>query len=57
MSKKKGVSGKARNLLHDHPLLSKGGAHQKSQKAMRKHAKQVLRKGSWSDLNTFMQCI
>jgi hypothetical protein len=37
-----------RNLLHDHPLLGKGGAHRKSGKALRRREKLVLRK-EWRD--------
>jgi hypothetical protein len=33
-----------RNLLHDHPLLRKGGVHQKTLKAKRRKEKQDLRK-------------
>ncbi|MCB1924652.1 MAG: hypothetical protein KDJ27_13095 [Gammaproteobacteria bacterium] len=33
-----------RNLLHDHPLLKKGGVHGKSRKAERQQAKRALRK-------------
>ena len=33
-----------RNFLHDHPLLSKGGTHEKSTKAQRQQEKQKLKK-------------
>lgn len=33
-----------RNPFHDHPLMQKGGVHDKSNKAKRKNAKQQLRK-------------
>lgn len=35
---------KPRNLLHDHPLLRKGGVHDKTRKAKRRQEKQALRK-------------
>lgn len=35
---------KPRNLLHDHPLLQKGGAHGKTRKASRRVAKMELRR-------------
>ena len=57
MSQSKGKHSRPRNRLHDHPLLTKGGVHQKSHKALRKQAKQTLHKRSWSDLNVFNQCI
>lgn len=40
---------KLRNPLHGHPLLHKGGAHEKSQKAKRREEKQALRK-AWRSL-------
>ena len=33
---------KRRNLLHNHPLLFKGGVHKKSNKANRRQTKQSL---------------
>jgi len=35
---------KPRNLLHNHPLLRKGGVHEKTRKAKRRSEKQALRK-------------
>ena len=35
-------NGKQRNRMHNHPLLKKGGVHQKSNKAQRRAAKQAL---------------
>lgn len=35
---------KVRNPLHDHPLLKKGGVHEKSKKTLRRNARQQLRK-------------
>jgi hypothetical protein len=43
---------KARNLLHDHPLLRKGGRHEKTYKAKRRKEKQELRK-SWFSLSAY----
>jgi len=37
-------SHKNRNLLHNHPMLRKGGVHQKTRKAQRRGDKQALRK-------------
>jgi hypothetical protein len=34
-----------RNLLHNHPLLRKGGEHCKSNKALRQQTRQALRRG------------
>ena len=33
-----------RNFLHNHPLLRKGGVHEKSTKAIRQQEKQKLKK-------------
>jgi len=33
----------ARNPLHDHPLMRKGGVHEKSDKAKRRNEKQKLK--------------
>ena len=35
---------KLRNTLHDHPLLQKGGVHQKPEKAVRRQEKIKLKK-------------
>ncbi|MEW8028170.1 MAG: hypothetical protein AB2792_22745 [Candidatus Thiodiazotropha sp.] len=43
---------KARNLLHNHPLLRKGSVHDKTNKAQRRKAKQNLRK-AWFSLSTY----
>ena len=39
-----------RNLLHNHPLLRKGGMHEKTKKAKRRKEKQELRK-AWFSLS------
>ncbi|MBW9267889.1 MAG: hypothetical protein K1563_18150 [Candidatus Thiodiazotropha sp. (ex. Lucinisca nassula)] len=41
---------KPRNLLHNHPMLRKGGVHDKTNKAHRRKAKQNLRK-AWFSLS------
>ena len=43
-----------RNLLHNHPLLRKGGTHEKTEKAKRRKEKQQLRK-AWFSLSA--QCV
>jgi len=40
-----------RNIYHDHPLLRKGGVHEKSTKARRQQEKQKLKK-QWRYLKT-----
>ena len=40
---------KVRNPLHDHPLLQKGGVHEKPKKSLRRIARQQLKK-EWSVL-------
>ncbi len=37
-----------RNRLHDHPLMRKGGVHQKSNKALRRAARQALQR-KWDE--------
>ncbi len=44
---------KVRNPLHDHPLLRKGGVHDKSKKTKRRCEKQKLR-NEWRSLMTFL---
>ena len=41
-----------RNLLHDHPLLYKGGIHQKTNKAKRRNNK-IRMKKEWLPQNIF----
>ena len=40
---------KVRNPLHDHPLLQKGGVHEKPKKSPRRNSRQLLKK-EWSGL-------
>lgn len=47
---------KERNPLHNHPLLRKGGVHEKSYKAKRKSEKQKLRK-EWCSLMVFQKVL
>lgn len=49
-------SNKARNLLHNHPMMKKGGVHQKSNKAQRKKEKQALRK-AWFSPSTVLAAV
>ena len=42
------------NPYHDHPLMRKGGAHEKPYKAKRKDEKQKLKK-EWCSLMIFSQ--
>lgn len=43
---------KPRNPFHDHPLMRKGGVHEKTNKAKRKGEKQKLKK-EWCPLIAF----
>ena len=45
---------KMRNPLHDHPMMRKGGVHEKPYKAKRKDEKQRLKK-EWCSLMIFSQ--
>ncbi len=45
---------KPRNPFHDHPLMRKGGVHEKTNKAKRKGEKQKLKK-EWCSLMLFKQ--
>ncbi|MBV2091389.1 MAG: hypothetical protein KUF72_10905 [Candidatus Thiodiazotropha sp. (ex Ctena orbiculata)] len=47
----KKTANRSRNLLHNHPMLRKGGVHDKSNKAKRRKEKQNLRK-VWFSLST-----
>jgi len=47
---------KARNLFHDHPLMQKGGVHEKTKKSMRRIEKQKLKK-EWCSLMIFNQVL
>ena len=46
---------KPRNPFHNHPLMFKGGVHEKSDKAKRRTEKQKLKK-QWCSLITLNQC-
>ena len=52
MSKRK--QEKPRNPFHDHPLMSKGGIHEKNNKQKRKRDKQKWKK-EWCSLNLFLE--
>jgi hypothetical protein len=45
---------RSRNLLHNHPMLRKGGVHDKTNKAKRRKEKQNLHK-AWYSLS--MHCM
>jgi hypothetical protein len=45
-----------RNLLHNHPLLRKGGEHRKSNKALRQQTRQALRRG-WRSLMAVLMTV
>lgn len=47
--KTKVASNRLRNPFHDHPLMKKGGVHEKSDKAKRRIAKQKLKNGEWNE--------
>lgn len=46
---------KARNPLHNHPLMQKGGVHEKPYKAKRKDERQKLKK-QWCYSMTLRPC-
>jgi len=46
---------KPRNPFHNHPLMFKGGVHEKSDKAKRRTEKQKMKK-EWCSLIIFYQC-
>lgn len=58
MSKKKKLSSlvKRRNLLHNHPLLKKSGAHVVSRKKDRQMSKVKLRKGQFDQSASHLVC-
>ena len=41
------ASTRLRNPFHDHPLMKKGGVHEKSDKTKRRIEKQKLKNGEW----------
>ena len=52
---KKRKQNRPRNHLHNHPLLRKGGVHEKTNKAKRRNSRQSLHK-AWFFLSTFFNC-
>ena len=46
---------KERNPFHDHPLMKKGGVHEKPKKAKRAAEKQKLKKGEWYDQSVLIK--
>lgn len=49
-------SGRLRNPLYDHPLMRKGGVHEKTNKTKRKGEKQKLRK-AWCSLMALLSVV
>lgn len=49
-------SKKLRNPFHNHPLMRKGGIHQKLDKAKRQHEKQKIRK-EWACLMALLSLL
>jgi hypothetical protein len=55
MKRKSEISAaKPRNLLHDHPLLRKGGTHDKPKKAGRRKDKVALKR-EWYPQSVFVE--
>lgn len=52
--KEKEKAPRQRNLLHDHPLLRKGGRHEKSRKAERRARKVAMRR-EWDPRSALSQ--
>ena len=50
---KKGNPVKYRNPFHDHPLMKKGGVHEKPGKSKRHAMKVQLKKGEWYDQSAY----
>lgn len=51
---------KLRNPFHDHPLMKKGGVHEKSEKSKRHVMKQKLKQGEWYEQSVcriFCSCL
>ena len=47
------ASTRLRNPFHDHPLMNKGGVHEKSDKAKRRIDKQNLKNGEWYEQSVY----
>ena len=47
------ASTRLRNPFHDHPLLKKGGVHEKSDKTKRRIEKQKLKNGEWYEQSIY----
>lgn len=45
--KEKMKHAKLRNPFHNHPLMKKGGVHERSDKSKRRIEKQKLKNGEW----------
>lgn len=46
-----------RNPFHDHPLMKKGGVHEKSDKTKRRVAKQKLKNEEWYEQNVYLNIL
>ena len=44
---------KLRNPFHDHPLMKKGGVHERSDKTKRRIEKQKLKNGEWYEQSVY----
>lgn len=53
MSKQR-LHNRPRNPLYNYTLIHKGGVHRKTNKAMRKQAKQQLQRNKWDELMVFI---
>ena len=47
------ASTRLRNPFHDHPLLKKGGVHEKSDKTKRRIEKQKLKNREWYEQSVY----
>lgn len=53
----KAITTKLRNPFHNHPLMKKGGVHEKSDKAKRRIEKQKLKNGEWYEQSVFQNIL
>lgn len=51
------ASTRLRNPFHDHPLLKKGGVHEKSDKSKRRIEKQKLKNGEWYEQSVYQNIL
>lgn len=55
--KTKVTSTRLRNPFHDHPLMKKGGVHEKSDKAKRRIEKQKLKNVEWYEQSVYQNIL